>query len=58
MKFSYVNVSRNDAFFQNLGNSIILKPKNGGLKAWSHSVRKAYSSEFFSLRDLKLVTQA
>ena len=26
---------------QNLANSIILPPKNGGLKAWSHSVRKA-----------------
>ena len=25
---------------QNLANSIILPPKNGGLKAWSHSVRK------------------
>ena len=25
----------------NLANSIILPPKNGGLKAWSHSVRKA-----------------
>ena len=24
-----------------LANSIILPPKNGGLKAWSHSVRKA-----------------
>ena len=26
---------------QNLTNSLILPPKNGGLKAWSHSVRKA-----------------
>ena len=26
---------------QNLANSIILPPKNGGLKAWSHGVRKA-----------------
>ena len=26
---------------ENLANSIILPPKNGGLKAWSHSVRKA-----------------
>ena len=26
---------------QNLANSIILPPKNGGLKAWSHSVTKA-----------------
>ena len=26
---------------QNLANSLILPPKNGGLKAWSHSVRKA-----------------
>ena len=26
---------------QNLANSIIMPPKNGGLKAWSHSVRKA-----------------
>ena len=26
---------------QNLANSIILPPKNGGLKAWSHNVRKA-----------------
>ena len=26
---------------QNLANSIILLPKNGGLKAWSHGVRKA-----------------
>ena len=26
---------------QNLANSFILRPKNGGLKAWSHSVRKA-----------------
>ena len=26
---------------QNLPNSIILPPKNGGFKAWSHSVRKA-----------------
>ena len=25
----------------NLANSIILPAKNGGLKAWSHSVRKA-----------------
>ena len=28
---------------QNLANSIILPPKNGGLKAWSHSVRKPNS---------------
>ena len=26
---------------QNFANSMILPPKNGGLKAWSHSVRKA-----------------
>ena len=26
---------------QNLANSLILPPKNGGLKAWSHGVRKA-----------------
>ena len=26
---------------QNLANLVILPPKNGGLKAWSHSVRKA-----------------
>ena len=26
---------------QNLANSVIFPPKNGGLKAWSHSVRKA-----------------
>ena len=31
---------------QNLANSIILPPKNGGLKAWSHSVRKANWSYF------------
>ena len=30
---------------QNLANSIILPPKNGGLKAWSHGVRKANSDE-------------
>ena len=28
-------------FKQNLANSIILPPKNGGLNAWSHGVRKA-----------------
>ena len=28
---------------QNLASSIILPPKNGGLKVWSHSVRKANS---------------
>ena len=31
---------------QNLANSIILPPKNGGLKAWSHSVRKANSDRY------------
>ena len=29
---------------ENLANLIILPPKNGGLKAWSHSVRKANCS--------------
>ena len=28
-------------FKQNLANSIILPPKNGGLKVWSHGMRKA-----------------
>ena len=28
---------------QNLANSIILPPKHGGLKAWSHSARNANS---------------
>ena len=31
---------------QNLANSIILPPKNGGLKAWSHGVRKANCVEY------------
>ena len=34
---------------QNLANSIILPPKNGGLKAWSHGVRKANFKLFLSL---------
>ncbi len=33
---------------QNLPNSIILPPKNGGFKARSHSVRKANSSVFMT----------
>ena len=36
---------------QNLANSIILPPKNGGLKAWSHSVRKA-NLVYFLLLDV------
>ena len=35
---------------QNLANSIILPPKNGGLKAWSHGVRKANSLTIFDVR--------
>ena len=34
---------------QNLANSIILPPKNGRLKAWSYSVRKANFTIFWML---------
>ena len=45
-----IGLPKNDKFIsnllfmkQNLANSIILPPKNGRLKAWSHSTRKANS---------------
>ena len=39
---------------QNLANSIILPLKNGGLKAWSHSVRKANSCIYLPLAVLSV----
>ena len=40
---------------QNLANSISLRSKNGGLKAWSHSVRKAnfYTVAISTLRKVE-----
>ena len=52
MRDNHLFIGSNLLFLkQNLAYSIILPPKNGGLKAWSHGVRKAnWLDSLFTLK--------